>query len=171
MKQILETTRLRLREFNTGDKMFILQLVNSPGWLQFIGDRNIRTEEDAEDYLVNGPLRSYQAHGFGLSLVELKEDQTPIGMCGVLKRDFLKSPDIGFAFLPEFTGKGYAHEIAAATMIHAKDILNEQVILGITAANNKNSINLLEKIGMNFIKPIKLPNQEKEVMLYSNELT
>jgi RimJ/RimL family protein N-acetyltransferase len=170
MKYILETERLRLREFNLADKLFILELVNSPGWVKFIGDRNIKTEEQAGMYLENGPIGSYKKYGFGLSLVELKEFQRPIGMCGLLKRADLDHPDIGFAFLPEFTGKGYAYEMAAATLSHAKNVLNHELILAITVPENKSSIKLLEKINMTFCKPVIFPNQTTELLLYSNEI-
>lgn len=169
MKYILETERLTLREFTVGDSAFILELVNSPGWLKFIGDRNILTEKQAENYLVNGPMKSYADFGFGLCLVELKDPATPIGMCGILKRADLEHPDIGFAFLPKFTGNGYAYEIAAATLDNAVNVLNQKTILAITVPENKSSIRLLEKIGMRFIKPINFPNQKEELLLYSNK--
>jgi RimJ/RimL family protein N-acetyltransferase len=169
MNYILETERLKLREFNLADKLFILELVNSPGWIKFIGDRNIKTEEQAGMYLENGPISSYKNYGFGLSLVELKESLQPIGMCGLLKRADLDHPDIGFAFLPEFMGKGYAYEIAAATLSHAKNVLNHKLILAIAVPENKSSIKLLEKINMTFCKSIRLPNQDTDLWLYRNE--
>lgn len=169
MKYILETTRLKLREFTLADKLFIIELVNSRGWIKFIGDRNIKTEAQAEAYLENGPINSYKKYGFGLSLVELKDSSQPIGMCGLLKRADLDHPDIGFAFLPEFTGKGYAHEMAAATLSHAKNVLNHELILAITLPENESSIKLLEKIGMTLSKPIRLPNQITDLLLYSNK--
>ena len=159
MNYILETERLKLREFSVADSLFIIELVNSPGWLKFIGDRNIKTEEQAVLYLQNGPIKSYKNHGFGLSLVELKDSLRPIGMCGLLKRADFENPDLGFAFLPEFSGKGYAYEMAIATMSHAKNVLRQELILAITVPENKSSIKLLEKIGMTFRKPIILPNQ------------
>src|SRR5215217_8465823 len=146
----LETQRLILRQFTTEDASFILQLVNSPGWLKYIGDRNIKTLEQAENYLHNGPMKSYKLNGFGLSLVELKNEKTPVGMCGIIRRD-LDHPDIGFAFLPEFTGKGLAFEIANATMKWATEELKLPVIYAITVPGNASSIKLLEKIGMTFI--------------------
>src|SRR4051812_34087354 len=106
MNCILETKRLILREFNIHDTKFIIELVNSPGWIQNIGDRNIKTEEQATEYLQSGPLASYKQKGYGLYLVELKNDKTAIGMCGILKRDNMEYPEIGFAFLPAFMGKG-----------------------------------------------------------------
>lgn len=169
MKFILETERLLLRQFTTDDAKFIVQLVNSPGWIKFIGDRNIKTDEQANKYLQNGPLKSYELNGFGLCLVELKNEKTPIGMCGIIKRDHLENPDIGFAFLPEFTGKGLAFEIANATMKFAKDKLKLPTIFAITVSDNKTSIKLLEKIGMRFNKRFSFPNENEELMLFSNQ--
>ena len=147
---ILETKRLRLRKFTLGDTKFIIQLLNSPGWIEFIGDRNIKTEEQAIAYLQNGPMKSYVQNGYGLSMVETKEG-IPIGMCGIINRDTLEHPDIGFAFLEEFTGKGYAYEIASATLSYAMNTLQISKIVAITLPRNTRSIKLLEKIGM---KPV-----------------
>jgi RimJ/RimL family protein N-acetyltransferase len=167
MKYILETERLKLREFTIHDTVFIVKLVNSPGWLEFIGDRNIRSNEQARHYLENGPIKSYQENGFGLSLVETKQNDTAVGMCGILKRDSLDNPDIGFAFLPEFTGHGYASEIASATLNYALTNLKLSKVLAITKVNNKKSIRLLEKIGLTFIKTMNAPNETEELLLFS----
>jgi len=168
MEYIYETNRLRLKEFTLNDSEFIVELLNSPGWLQFIGDRNINTEEQAKNYLENGPIKSYKENGYGLWLVEKKDDSIAIGMCGIIKRETLDHPDIGFAFLPGFIGKGYAFEIASATMEYAKHQLNISKILAITVSNNSKSIRLLEKIGLKFIKPINFPVSKEELLLYSN---
>lgn len=164
---ILETERLRLREFNLDDSVFIIELLNSPGWIKYIGDRNVKTEQQAIEYLKNGPLKSYSQNGFGLSLVEMKDGQ-PIGMCGILKRDSLENPDIGFAFLPEFTGKGYAYEIASATLYYAINNLQIPKISAITLPQNLNSIRLLEKIGLKCLKSFYLPNSNEELLLFEN---
>jgi len=168
MKYILETERLKLREFTLQDADFIIELLNSPGWLQFIGDKNVKNKEQATTYLLNGPLKSYAENGFGLSLVEKKEDKTAIGMCGIIKRENLDHPDIGFAFLPAFNGQGYAFEIASATLLHAKEKLGIQKISAITMAANVKSIQLIEKIGLRYIKTFCFPNSETELQLYSN---
>jgi RimJ/RimL family protein N-acetyltransferase len=168
MKYIIETERLRLREFSLHDCEFIIELLNSPGWLKFIGDRNVRTTEQAKHYLENGPLKSYKINSYGLSLVEKKDDGKAIGMCGILNRDSLDNPDIGFAFLPNFNGKGYALEIVSATMIYAKDKLGISKIGAITVADNFKSIRLLEKIGLKYNKEFRFPNSEEELLLYSN---
>src|SRR5262245_7566545 len=103
---IIETERLVLRPLAPDDAPFILTLLNEPSFLRYIGDKNVRTVADAEKYILNGPVASYERHGLGLCLVELTESHTPIGMCGLLKRDELPDPDIGFAFLPDFWNKG-----------------------------------------------------------------
>jgi RimJ/RimL family protein N-acetyltransferase len=148
---ILETKRLRLRKFTLNYSLFIIELLNSSEWIEFIGDKNVRTETQAIEYLQNGPLKSYAQNGYGLSLVETK-DGLPVGMCGIIKRESLENPDIGFAFLKEFTGKGYAYEMASATLSYAMNELKLSKISAITLPHNTRSVRLLEKIGMKFIK-------------------
>ena len=167
MNYILETERLILREFTLDDTPFIIELVNSPGWLQFIGDRNIKTEEQAREYLRSGPLQSYEKNGFGLSLVALKADQSPIGMCGIIRRDSLENPDLGFAFLPAFEGKGLAYEMANATLAYAKNVLKLPVIFAITMPENKRSIKLLEKIGFKYTRTFISPTDNVQLNLFS----
>jgi hypothetical protein len=111
---VLETDRLLLRKFSVADAEFILELLNQPSFLRFIGDKGVRTLADARDYILQGPVASYERHGFGLYLTVLKEGALPIGMCGLLKRESLADVDIGFAFLPRFWAKGYALESALA---------------------------------------------------------
>ena len=168
MNQILETDRLRLREFTLDDAPFIKVLVNTPGWLKYIGERNVQTEEQARGYLTRGPIKSYQENGFGLWMVELKENATPIGMCGLLRRDFLDHPDIGFAFLPDYHGKGYAYEAAQATLSFAKNQLGLATLCAITLPTNSHSIKLLEKIGMKYLHPVLSPLSHDELLLYSH---
>ena len=148
MEYMLETERLRLRKFVVDDAGFIVELVNSPGWLKYIGDRNIKTDTQAIAYLENGPLKSYKGNGFGLSMVETIEGRIKVGMCGIIRRDNLEYPDIGFAFLPEYTGMGYAFEIVKATLAYAQNQLKLEQISAITIAENTKSIRLLEKMGM-----------------------
>jgi RimJ/RimL family protein N-acetyltransferase len=168
MQNIIETERLTARKFNIYDAAFILQLVNTPGWLEFIGDRKIRTQDQAIAYIEDGPLKSYRFNGYGLWLVQLKKPKTEIGMCGILKRESLDTPDIGFALLPEFTGKGYAFEIAEATAKYAKDILRIKSLSAITAPGNTQSIKVLEKIGMKYSKTF-ISAEKEELMLFSNQ--
>lgn len=162
---ILQTDRLILREFNLADTGFIIELLNSPGWIEFIGDRNVKTEEQAVNYLENGPLKSYRQNGFGLSMVELK-DGTPVGMCGILKRAELDTPDIGFAFLPEHSGKGYAYEVANATLLYAKDKFRLEKIAAITIASNERSILLLKKLGFSHSGVFVFPGTTEELLLF-----
>ena len=164
---ILETDRLLLRKFNGHDASFILTLVNNPTWLQYIGDRNIKSVSDALEYLELGPMKSYLINGFGLSMVELKKSRTPIGMCGIIKRDGLDDPDIGFALMPEFTGMGYAQEIASATLDHARKKLGLEKIVAITTAENTASIKLLNKLGLYFQRMVKLTEDAEELMLFT----
>jgi RimJ/RimL family protein N-acetyltransferase len=170
MKLIIETERLVLRPFTRDDAKFIVVLVNTPGWIEFIGDRNIKTEAEGITYLENGPMKSYGLHGFGLLMVELKDSKMPIGMCGLLKRETLDYPDIGFAFLPEYTGKGYAHEIVKATLTFAHEQLDIHPILAIVMPTNTRSIQLLEKVGMKFMKAFNSSPGAEELMLFSNDL-
>ncbi len=168
MKYIIQTDRLRLREFTLEDTKFIIELLNSPEWIRFIGDKNVKTEKQAKDYLKNGPIKSYLENGFGLFLVEKKDNKESIGMCGIIRRHNLENPDIGFAFLPDFNSNGYAYEITSATLMYAKNKLKIPKISAITLRDNEKSIRLLEKIGLHFIKTICLSNNEEELLLYSN---
>jgi RimJ/RimL family protein N-acetyltransferase len=168
MKTILETERLILREFTLDDTEFIIELLNSKGWIEYIGDLNIKTSQQAREYLENGPLNSYQKNGYGLALVELIKDKTPIGMCGIINREKLENPDIGFSLLENYTRKGYAFEIAKATLDYAKETLNLPVILAITLENNESSIKLLKKIGFQFCKLIYFPETDETLQLYTN---
>jgi ribosomal-protein-alanine N-acetyltransferase len=147
---VLETERLALRHFHRDDAAFILRLLNEPAWLEHIGDRGVRTLEDAESYIQKGPVEMYGRLGFGLFLVELKEGAVPIGLCGLIKRDTLEHVDIGFAFLSEHWGKGYAFESASSVMSWARDALKLSTILAITSQGNSASGRLLEKLGFHF---------------------
>jgi RimJ/RimL family protein N-acetyltransferase len=159
---------LILQELNFGDTAFIVELLNSPGWLKFIGDRNVRNEEQAKGYLEKGPIASYAENGFGLYLVETKITRAKIGMCGILKRQHLENPDIGFALLPEFMGKGYAHEMATATLNYASHKLKLSKISAIVQPDNEKSVRLLENIGLKFIKTFRFSDESEELLLYSN---
>jgi RimJ/RimL family protein N-acetyltransferase len=136
MTVILETERLILRQFSITDAPFIAQLLNSPKWLEFIGDRQIRTIADAQSYLVGGPLSSYKTTAFGLYLVQLKDSSKPIGMCGLIKRDYLNDLDLGYALLPQFEEQGFAYEIASATMHYAFNKLQLLRLCAITVPHN-----------------------------------
>jgi RimJ/RimL family protein N-acetyltransferase len=128
---MLQTIRLTISQFSLIDWPFIIELLNSPGWLQFIGDRNVHNEEQAKAYLTNGPIKSYADFGFGLMNVKSKATGQSIGMCGLLKRVTLEHPDIGFAFLPDVAGQGYAFEAAMAILQNAQQELSIQEIYAI----------------------------------------
>ena len=165
---ILETKRLSLRHLSPDiDAEFILELLNDPSFIRYIGDKGVRELDAARRYIVDGPVKSYEAHGFGLYLVELKMNRAPIGICGVLKRDTLPDPDIGFAFLPAYWNQGYAFESAAAVMRHARETLKLGRILAITSPDNEASGKLLGKIGLRFEETIRLSDDGPEVKLFT----
>lgn len=165
----IQTERLVLREFLVEDAPFILELLNTEAWLRFIGDRGVRSLGDAKLYLHSGPQKSYTEHGFGLWLVMLN-DHTPIGMCGLLKRDTLPALDLGFAFLPNYSGKGYAYEAAQAAISYARQELKEAELLAITDPDNLSSIRLLEKLGFHFEKTSTFGNTSEKLSLFSLSL-
>lgn len=166
--KVIETDRLSLRHLSTADVQFVLQLLNEPSFIRYIGDKQVRTLDDARKYLLEGPVKSYATYGFGLNLVELKPDRTPIGMCGLLQRDTLPGPDIGFAFLPDYWNQGYAFEAAMAVMKHARENLGVDRVLAITSPDNDASAKLLTKIGLRFDRIVKLSEDAGEVKLFTS---
>jgi [ribosomal protein S5]-alanine N-acetyltransferase len=164
-----ETERLSLRKFTVDDAEFILTLLNEPAFLRYIGDKKVRNLDDARQYILNGPVASYERHGFGLNCVELRETHTPIGMCGLLKREELSDPDIGFALLPDFRNKGFAFEAADAVLQDARERLNLHRILAITSLDNETSIDLLQRLGFRFEEIIKSQSGE-QLRLFSLQL-
>jgi RimJ/RimL family protein N-acetyltransferase len=168
--KVLETDRLVLRRLAPDDAPFILELLNDASFIRFIGDKGVRTIDDARRYILSGPVASYEQFGFGLYSVDLKESIVPIGMCGILKRDTLPHPDIGFAFLPAYWNKGYAFESAAAVMTYARNTLKLDRVLAITSPDNEASANLLGKIGLRFERMIKLSDDAAAVRLFTSDL-
>ena len=162
---ILETDRLVLRELTTDDAPFILALVNDPAWIRFIGDKGVRTLDDARSYILAGPVALYRRHRFGLWLVEAKQ-QGAIGMCGLIRRDTLDHVDIGFAFLPAYRGLGYAREAAAATLAYGRQVIGLDRIVAIADPDNASSIGLLERIGLAFERKIRLVPDGPELSLF-----
>jgi RimJ/RimL family protein N-acetyltransferase len=163
---ILETERLVIRKLSTDDVEFIVELLNQPSFLRYIGDKGVRNSADAIHYIQTGPLASYDRFGFGQFLVELKDTGVPIGMCGLLKRDSLPDVDVGFAFLPEFWSQGYAFEAASAVVTYGREVLGLRRIVAITSPDNDASIRLLEKIGLRFERLIRLSSDQSEVRLF-----
>ena len=164
---VLETARLRLRRVDPGDAGFIVELLNDPSWLRFIGDKGVRNEDDARRYIENGPVAMYARSGFGLYLTELKANRTPIGLCGLIKRDGIDDIDIGFAFLPAYRGAGYARESSAAVLAYGREALCIPRIVAITSADNDASIRLCEKLGLRFEKMVRLPDGDAEIKLFA----
>lgn len=163
---IAETERLTLRRLTVDDAEFVFALLNEPSWLRFIGDKGVRTLEDARAYIENGPLAMYQRFGFGLYVTERRTDGVPMGMCGLIKRDGLDDVDIGFAFLPAYWGRGYAFEAAAAVMEYGRNVIGLTRIVAITAPDNESSARLLEKLGLRFDRMIRLSADAKEDRLF-----
>ena len=165
--QVLQTDRLALSHLTYADAEFIVGLLNSPGFLRYIGDKGVRDANDARSYLDEGPLLSYATHGFGLFRTALRGDNAPIGICGLLQRDFLDDPDVGFALLPEYAGCGYASEAAAAVLDWGRATFGLQRIVGIVDPGNDRSISLLKKLGMHFERKLRIEGDDHETSLYA----
>jgi ribosomal-protein-alanine N-acetyltransferase len=168
---LLETARLALRNLSEDDAPFMLALLNEPSFIRNIGDRGVRTLDDARDYITRGPVASYARFGFGLYMVELKARRAPIGICGILKRDALPAPDIGFAFLPAYWSQGYAFESASAVKDYARGPLGVTRLLAIVNPANSGSIRLLEKLGFTYESLTRLGAESSDVKLYSCALS
>jgi ribosomal-protein-alanine N-acetyltransferase len=166
----LQTARLTLRRLDFDDAPFIVRLLNEPSFIENIGDRNVRSIEDAHRYLRDGPIAMYEKYGFGLWLVERNSDGAAVGMCGLLRRDNLPDVDIGYAFLPEHWGCGYAFETAEATMRHAAEKFGLERVIGVVSPGNVASIRLLEKLGMRYERMLAMRADEAEVRLYGRTL-
>ena len=161
--EILETERLQILEFTKKDAAFMLELVNEPAWIEFIGDKNVNNLEEAANFIENKLRPSYKENGFGLFLVKLKEPNISIGMCGLVNRPGLDNIDIGFAFLAAHRKKGYAFESSKAMIKYAKDTLKIPTLVAITNPNNEASGKLLEKLGFRFDTLIDLAEDGKDV--------
>jgi RimJ/RimL family protein N-acetyltransferase len=164
---VLETERLALRRLEPGDAEFILELLNDPSFLRFIGDKGVRNLDDARRYIANGPVASYERFGFGLYLTALKEGGVPIGICGLLKRDSLDDVDVGFAFLPRFWSKGYAFEAASAVMAYGRQSLGLKRIVAVVSPGNDASIRLLLKLGLKLERMVRLEGEGHDLQLFS----
>lgn len=163
--QIAETERLIIRQFTEQDTDFILRQLNDESFIRNIADKQVRTREDALSYLRSGPFASYQLLGLGLNLVQLKATGEPIGMCGILKRPELDYPDLGYAFLPNYQGQGFAQEAAEAVL---KDAVTQgqPVILAVTLLTNAASYRLLEKVGFELQGEMELYGKRNRLYRY-----
>lgn len=166
---VLETDRLTLRRFTLEDAPFLLRLLNEPSFLANIGDKGVRTEEDARQHLRDGPLASYAAHGFGLWAVQLAATGALIGMCGLLQRPTLDTPDVGYAFLPEHWGAGYAVEAADGVVRHARDVLGITTLMAITSPDNEASVRVLRRVGYHEVGEVTLAGATSPVRLFKWE--
>jgi ribosomal-protein-alanine N-acetyltransferase len=167
---LLRTARLTVRPFTAVDAAFIVELLNDPGWLRHIGDRKVRTLDDAHAYLRDGPLAAQERHGFALWAVRRLVDEPdgkPIGMCGLLRREGLDDVDIGYAFLPGSRGQGFAREAAAAVLSHGFGPLGLARIVAITGVDNTASGRVLEAIGMRFERRLRVPGHDADSLLYA----
>lgn len=166
---ILDTERLRLRTIEVDDAAFYYELVNDPTWLEFIGDKGIRSLEDARTAIVDGPRAMQQRCGHSLYVMERKSDGRALGLCGLIQRDPLPGPDIGYAIRPEFFGQGYTHEAAVAVLAYARGVLGMKRVLGLTDPGNANSISLLHKLGLGFVETRPLPPNDRPTNIYCIE--
>jgi RimJ/RimL family protein N-acetyltransferase len=166
-RTVLQTERLRLREFGIADAEFIVELLNDEEFLRYIGDRGVRTTEDAREYIRSGPIASYDRDGIGIWLVIRIEDSRLVGTCGLLRRDELDAPDVGFAFLPDYRSQGYGYESARAVLDHATETLGIARVLGVTQTDNTASIALLEKLGLRYEDVVRLDDKGPDLAMYS----
>lgn len=168
---VIETKRLALRKLSIDDAEFMLRLLNEPSFVRYVGDKGVRTQADACRYILAGPMDGYERFGFGLYLVELKDNREPIGICGLLKRESLENVDVGFAFLPRFWSKGHAFESASAVLAYARENCGLKRILAITSQDNVASINLLAKLGFRFERMARLSEGAEEVRVFASDLS
>ncbi|HUP92593.1 MAG TPA: GNAT family N-acetyltransferase [Solimonas sp.] len=166
--EVLATPRLSLRRLLEDDAPFLVELLNDPAWLRYIGDKNVRTDEDARNYIRTGPWAMYRRVGHGNYLVRLKAGGQPIGMCGLLKRDALPDADLGFAFLPAYRRQGYAYEAARGVLGYARAVLGIGRIVAITTPDNRASAQLLEKLGFGFAGMTRMAEGAEELRLFAN---
>lgn len=167
--EVAATRRLALRRLTMADAPFVLRLVNEPSWLQFIGDKGVHTLEDARNYLTNVPLAMYARDGFGLYLVERLPDRVPMGMCGLIRRGTLPEVDVGFAFLPEYWGMGYAREAVLAVLDYGQRVFGLQRVIAVTSPGNERSIKLLEGLGFRFEGMVRMAPGEAEIKLFGRQ--
>ncbi len=164
--RVLETERLFIRHLTPDDAEFMLELLNEPAFIRNIADRGVRTIEDAQVYIRNGPVASYAKNGFGLFAVEFKATSVPIGMCGLIRREVLPDVDIGYALLERYWHQGYASEAAAAVLAYGYEVIGLKRIVAITALDNDASAKVLEKIGLQFDRIISVPGYDGESKLF-----
>lgn len=164
---VLTTERLLIRMIKIEDAPFLVALMNDKDWIRYIGDRGIRTLEEAEAYIKARFFKSYEEHGFGFYGIVLKDTFEMIGIVGLIDREGLDHIDIGYGMLPQFRGKGYAFEATKAIFEYASNTLKLEKIVAIVNPDNKGSINLLHKLGLSYEKMVRLPDEDKDIKLFS----
>lgn len=167
----MQTERLRLRRVTLDDAAFMLSIWNDPGFVKHVGDRGIRSVEDAEAALIDGAFKLYEEYGYGPYCMSLKSDGTLVGICGLFRRDNLEHPDIGFAVLPAFCRQGLAREAAEVVVEHARNDLGIDYLTAIVSSENVASIALIENLGLTFDGGITMPGEENEISLYGVRLS
>lgn len=170
MKVITETPVLQIRTFAASDDHFVLSLLNTPSWLRFIGDRNVKTLPEAQRYIMNSLLKLYKEQGYGAWVVAVKKTGEQVGICGLFKRNYLEHPDLGFAFLPSAEGKGFAYEAAKAVLEYSQQSLNLPLIYAITQTDNHRSVKLLTRLGFNQQGTVHPAGETEELLLFRKML-
>jgi RimJ/RimL family protein N-acetyltransferase len=168
---VIGTERLNLREMSEADAGFVLEVLNDPGFVRYVGDRGVRTHEEAARYIDERFVESYRRNGFGLWLVETQDGKAPAGLCGLLRRgEPVPGVEVGYAFLPPFRSKGYAFEAASAATVYARDVLGLPRLYAVVNPDNAVSIRVLEKLGMRFERTVRLSNEDSDINLFSTDL-
>ena len=169
LRSLLQTERLTLRHFTPEDAGFIVKLVNTTGWIRYIGDISIHNETQAERYITDGPAKSFETHGFSSYRISLSSNNTPVGMCSLIKRDWLNSPDLGYALLPEFERNGYAFEAAGYCLQEMYNNQHTAQMNAIVSPDNARSIRLMEKLNFNLSGPVTRPGSTEELLLFTHK--
>lgn len=163
----LSTERLELRWLTVDDAEFMLRIWNDTAFVRFVGDRGVRSEDDARHAIASGPLRLYADYGYGPYRLELRETGEPIGICGLFRRAGLPDADIGFALLPPYRRAGYAREAADAVVRQARDVLGLERLTAIVAAENSDSVRLIGRLGLRFERTLRLGGDDRDACLYA----
>jgi RimJ/RimL family protein N-acetyltransferase len=166
---VLETERLQLSRLSYDDCEFIVELVNEPSFKRYIGDKNVKSQDDARRYLREGPIGNYEQFGYGLFLVNLRDTETPAGICGLVKREEFEDPDIGFAFLKRYRENGYASESAKAVLEYGFETLELRRIIALADPDNEPSLRLLERLGFVYEREVRMPEDDHDINLFSIE--
>jgi RimJ/RimL family protein N-acetyltransferase len=166
----METERLYLRPVTVDDAELMLAIWNDPAFIRNVADRGIRTMEEARAAIESGAQKLFEEYGYGPYSMALKSDGSMIGICGLFKREILDDPDIGFGVLPDYCGKGYAGEAAAAVVQYARKVLGIRALTAIVSPANDPSIGLIRKLGLTFERMITMPGENRAICLYSRAL-